>query len=137
MKVRTPVSRSGKGDSTYWSECVQLFESNSEGFEIICPNCLEIERLNKRRIKHGLKDNITPLPMLAYIWSGEGFGERSAWADNLAKQNQTVLFIKDLDVYVYTHWDKPLCSIDQLGFWFNVDPSTLTDTDECVTLEKI
>jgi len=104
---------------------------------VICPNCLEIERLNKRRVKHGLRDSITPLPKLAYVWAGEGFGERSVWADKLTSENQTVLFVKGTDVYVYKFWDKPLCDVDQLAYWFQVDPYVLTNSDECVTLERV
>lgn len=140
LKLRSPVSRKGKGDSTYWSECTQLFESDPSGFEVICPNCLEIEKVNKKisKPKGPSGARVDPLPNKVVVWSGEGFGQAQAWADIKRKDGYDVLFLKDNQLYLYPIWDTPLhYTPSDLARWFNLDVGLLYYGDECVTLERV
>lgn len=134
LKLITPIHRRGKGDTTYWSECLARFNQDPSGFEAICPNCLEIRKLSKTK----QNKEISRLPKLAVLYP-TGFGQTSKWADLREKEGYTCLFKKDNFVYLYKHWDKPLCSLEELAAWFDSAEATtvLTDSDEAIILEKV
>lgn len=135
LKLRSPVSRKGKGDSTYWSECIQLFENDQSGFEVVCPNCLEIEKVNKHT-KPKIHEVDFPTKI---IFSPVGFGMEHPWADKLIKEGELVYMLDPQTnlVHQYKDWTRPVASVEYLADYFNISVSMLTDSDECVTLERV
>jgi len=129
LKLRTPLSRHGKGDLRYWTEVTTLYESDPSGFEVLCPNCIEVEKLNKLEARQGKSKLALPRRCM---FSPFGYGVEAAWVE---AQKLPVYFLHQQDqcLYLYPDWDKPIMSVELASEYYG---RSLTDVDECVILER-